>query len=93
MRVGYIPVAKAALLGEHTPDTENTLVKRTPSDAKRLMLGVIMVESPNEGITGLMSSATSQTIFGIEPFPSLCSCFSGSDAKQAVQNSRFNRII
>jgi hypothetical protein len=54
----------AALLGAQTPETENTLLKRMPSAASREMLGVTMVESPKDGITGLISSATSQTMFG-----------------------------
>jgi hypothetical protein len=50
MEDGYIPVAIAALLGAHTPDTEYTFVNRTPSAARRLRFGVSTVESPKEGI-------------------------------------------
>ena len=62
---GYIPVTIAALLGEHTPETEYTLLYRTPSFANRLKLGVSIVESPKGGIYGPKSSATNQTIFGL----------------------------
>ena len=50
MELGYMPVEIAARLGAQTPEGEKKWVKRTPSAAKRLILGVVMVESPKEGI-------------------------------------------
>tara|TARA_R110002072_G_scaffold133661_1_gene274207 strand:+ start:1682 stop:1843 length:162 start_codon:yes stop_codon:yes gene_type:complete len=47
---GYIPIIRAALLGAHTPDVEYKFGYTTPSAAKRLKLGVTIVESPKEGI-------------------------------------------
>ena len=60
-----MPVTIDALLGEHTPDTEYTLVYLTPSSAKRDRFGVLIVESPNGGIYKPKSSATSQTILNL----------------------------
>ena len=60
-----MPVTIEALLGEHTPETEYTLVYLTPSSAKRVRFGVLIVESPNGGIYKPKSSATSQTILNL----------------------------
>jgi hypothetical protein len=66
IELGYIPVMIEERLGAHTPYTENMRVNRTPSAANKLMLGVLIVESPYGGRRGLMSSQVIQIILGFD---------------------------
>jgi hypothetical protein len=75
MCVGYIPIESAALLGAHTPDGLKQFGYRTPSAANLLNTGVVIVESPKGGITGLRSSVTSHNILGLKGVTNLLSGF------------------
>jgi hypothetical protein len=66
IELGYMPVMIEERLGAHTPYTENMRVNRTPSAANKLILGVLIVESPYGGRKGLMSSQVIQIILGFD---------------------------
>ena len=58
-----MPVTIDALLGEHTPETEYTLVYLTPSSAKRLRFGVLIVESFGQAAAALTAHGLDKSTY------------------------------